>query len=158
MPGERITRLTDCKVIELPKISTPAGSITPVEGMASVPFEIARVYYLYDVVGGAERGGHAHHALEQCLVAVMGAFTVILDDGTDRVEIELNRAYHGLLLPPMIWREIVNFSSGAVCVVLASLPYDEDDYIRDHDAFVREKRRPNQTEASVHEGRTQADR
>jgi hypothetical protein len=133
------TTLADCKVIDLPKISLPEGNITPVEGSSIVPFEIARVFYLYDVVGGAERGGHAHRALEQLIVAVMGAFSVRLDDGEGQQTVELNRAYRGLYVPPMIWSQLVNFSSGAVCVVLASLPYDESEYIRDIGTFREEK-------------------
>jgi dTDP-4-dehydrorhamnose 3,5-epimerase-like enzyme len=139
--AERRTTVDDCRLEDLPKISRAQGNITPVEGARTIPFEIARVYYLYDVVGGAERGGHAHRRLEQLIVAVMGAFVVVLDDGEARREIELNRAYHGLYVPPMIWRELVNFSSGAVCVVLASRPYEEVDYIRDYGEFGVEKAR-----------------
>jgi dTDP-4-dehydrorhamnose 3,5-epimerase-like enzyme len=126
----------DCRLIELPQVPRPEGSITPVEADRTIPFAIARVYYVYDVVGGSERGGHAHLELDQLIVSVMGAFTVVVDDGRDRREIELNRAYVGLHVPPMIWRELVNFSSGAVSLVLASLPYSEADYVRDRDAFV----------------------
>lgn len=137
--AERPTTIDDCRVIDLPRIARPQGNITPVEGCETVPFEIERVYYLYDVVGGAERGGHAHRVLEQLIVAVMGAFTVTIDDGRTRREVELNRAYRGLYLPPMIWRELVNFSSGAVCVVLASRRYEEEDYIRDYEEFRHRK-------------------
>jgi len=134
-----VSTVDDCTLVELPRISAPEGSITPVEGGSTIPFEIARVYYLYDVVGGASRGGHAHRELEQLFVAAMGGFTVVLDDGHEHREVHLNRAYVGLYVPRMIWRELVDFSSGGVCVVLASLPYDEADYIRDHDEFLSVK-------------------
>jgi len=132
-----MTTVDDCQLVELPKILRPEGNLTPVEGGETVPFDIARVYYLYDVVGGAERGGHAHRVLQQLIVCVMGGFVVVLDDGGDQRRIELNRAYQGLYVPTMIWREIVDFTSGAVCVVLASHLYSEGDYIRDYDEFVR---------------------
>jgi uncharacterized RmlC-like cupin family protein len=136
-----VTGVDDCRVIDLPQISFAGGSITSVEGAAGeVPFEIERAFYLYDVVGGAERGGHAHKQLEQFMVAVMGGFTVVLWDGEREREVELNRAYQGLYVPPPIWTDLVNFSSGAVSVVLASRRYEEDDYIRDRDAFVAYRR------------------
>src|SRR5205085_5201623 len=125
-----VTTASDCQLLELPRIERPEGNLTPVEGGATIPFQIARVYYIYDVVAGSDRGGHAHRNLEQVIVAAMGGFTVVLDDGRERREVELNRAYHGLYVPHMIWRELVNFTSGAVCVCLASLPFDEADYIR----------------------------
>ncbi|MDW8002934.1 MAG: FdtA/QdtA family cupin domain-containing protein [Deltaproteobacteria bacterium] len=133
------TTVHDCRIIELPKISERRGAITPIYGREHVPFEIRRVYYLYDVPGGESRGGHAHKELEQLIVAVMGAFDVILDDGFERKRVHLNRAYYGLYIPPMIWRELENFSSGGVCLVLASLPYDENDYIRDYETFLKFK-------------------
>ena len=123
-------------MVSLPHISRPEGSITPVEGGSTIPFEIQRVYYLYDIVGGASRGGHAHKQLQQLIVAAMGGFTVVLDDGERRREFPLRRSYEGLYVPPMMWREIRDFTSGGVCVVLASLPYDEADYFRDYDEFV----------------------
>lgn len=136
-----MTTVADCRLVELPKHFRPEGSITPVEGGGQiVPFEIARVFYLYDVVGGAVRGGHAHKELEQFIVAVMGGFTVSLWDGDSRREVELNRAYIGLYVPPRIWMDLVNFSSGAVSVVLASAEYEEADYIRDPDAFAEYRR------------------
>lgn len=125
----------DCRLIELPVVHNPQGNLTFVEGAEHVPFEIARVYYLYDVPGGATRGGHAHRELEQVLIAMSGSFEVIVDDGTQRRGIRLNRSYVGLYIPPMIWRELIDFSSGSVCMALASAHYDEGDYIRDHSAF-----------------------
>lgn len=125
----------DCKLLELPVIQNPQGNLTFIEEQRHVPFPIARVYYLYDVPGGAMRGGHAHRALEQLIVAISGSFDVILDDGSARKTITLNRSRIGLYMPPMIWRELVNFSSGSVCMVLASAYYDEADYYRDYDEF-----------------------
>jgi hypothetical protein len=136
-----VTTLADARVIDLPRLERPEGSITPVEGTTTIPFEIERVYYVYDLVGGASRGGHAHRELEQLIVAAMGGFSVILDDGNNRQRYDLARAYHGLYVPAMVWRELVDFTSGAVCIVLASRPYEESDYIRDHAEFVAEKRR-----------------
>jgi hypothetical protein len=136
-----MTTVHDCRVVDLPKIFMPEGSITPLEGGGDeVPFEIARVFYLYDVVGGAVRGGHAHRELEQFIVAAMGGFTVALWDGTERREIELNRAYRGLYVPPPIWTDLFNFSSGAVSVVLCSHEFEEADYIRDPDKFAEYRR------------------
>lgn len=120
----------------------PEGSITPLEGGGDVvPFEIQRVFYMYDVVGGAVRGGHAHKGLEQFIVATMGGFTVVLWDGQHERHVELNRAYEGLYVPPPIWMDLVNFSSGAVAVVLASQHYEEADYIRNRDEFAAYRRR-----------------
>ena len=128
--------LHDCRLIELPRIADPRGNLTFVEGKGHVPFDIARVYYLYDVPGGAQRGGHAHKALEQLIVAMSGSFDVALDDGVEKRRFHLNRSYFGLYLCPMIWRELDNFSSGSVCMVLASIPYSEDDYYRDYSEFL----------------------
>jgi dTDP-4-dehydrorhamnose 3,5-epimerase-like enzyme len=132
-----VTTVDDCQLVELPRIERPEGSITAIEAGATVDFDIARVYYMYDLVGGSERGGHAHLELQQLMVAVMGAFTVVLDDGRRRRDIELNRSYLGLRIPRMIWRELRNFSSGAVCIVLASIPYSEADYVREYDDFLK---------------------
>ena len=131
-----------CRVITLPKISDPRGNLTFIEGQSHIPFEIKRVYYLYDVPGGAERGGHAHKELQQLIIAMSGSFDVIVDDGRQRKRFHLNRSYYGLYVCPMVWREIDDFSSGSVCLVLASEPYDESDYYRDYEEFsraVREK-------------------
>lgn len=127
--------IENCKLIELPKISDPRGNLTFLEGNAHIPFSIERVYYLYDVPGGAERGGHAHKQLEQLLIAVAGSFDVVIDDGREKKTIHLNRPYQGLYICPMIWRELENFSSGSVCLVLASRPYEEEDYYRDYSEF-----------------------
>ena len=127
--------LTECRIIDLPKINDPRGNLTFIEGGRHVPFEIKRVYYLYDVPGGAERGGHAHRALHEFIIAMSGSFDVILDDGTQKKRFHLNRSYFGLYVCPMIWRELDNFSSGSVCMVLASNFYDESDYYRNYDEF-----------------------
>lgn len=131
--------LTECRIIDLPKIADPRGNLTFIEGGRHVPFEIKRVYYLYDVPGGAKRGGHAHRALHQLIVAMSGSFDVILKDGTQQQRFHLNRSYSGLLICPMIWREIDNFSSGSVCMVLASNFYAESDYYRNYDEFLKAK-------------------
>lgn len=128
--------LDDCRIIELPKISDPRGNLTFVESGNQIPFDINRVYYLYDVPGGAERGGHAHKELNQLIVAMSGSFDVVLDDGRGKKRFHLNRSYQGLYICPMIWRELDNFSSGSVCMVLASNFYDEADYYRDYDEYL----------------------
>ena len=129
--------LDDCKLVDLPKIADTRGNLTFIEGGRHVPFKISRVYYLYDVPGGAERGGHAHKDLHQLIVAMSGSFDIVLDDGHNKKRIHLNRSYYGLYVCPMIWREMDNFSSGAVCLVLASNLYDESDYFRDYSAFIK---------------------
>ena len=126
-----------CQIISLPKISEPRGNLTFVESGNQIPFDIQRVYYLYDVPGGAERGGHAHKALQQLIIAMSGSFDVVLDDGKDKKRVHLNRSYSGLYVCPMIWRELDNFSSGSVCMVLASNKYDEEDYYREYVDFMR---------------------
>jgi hypothetical protein len=133
--------LKRCRLIELPRITDPRGNLTFVEGGRHVPFEIRRVYYLYDVPGGAERGGHCHKELEQVLIAMSGSFDVLLDDGRERARHHLNRSYYGLYIAPMVWRELDNFSSGSVCLALASAPYDEADYYRDYQTFLQSLRR-----------------
>jgi len=124
-----------CKIIELPKILDRRGNLTFIEACRHVPFDIKRVYYLYDVPGGASRGGHAHRRLQQFIIAASGSFTVFTDNGHKKEDFYLNRSYYGLYIPTMTWREIDNFSSGSVCLVLASELYDEEDYIRDYKKF-----------------------
>jgi hypothetical protein len=125
----------DCRLLDLPRIYNPAGSITAVNNLAEIPFSISRVYYLFDVPGGEARGGHAHKDLQQLILAASGSFDIIIDDGAEKRRIHLNRPYTGLYMPSGIWRELDNFSSGSICLVLASLTYSEDDYIRDYPTF-----------------------
>ncbi len=124
-------------MVSLPKVADPRGNLTFIEGGNHIPFEIQRVYYLYDVPGGAERGGHAHKGLHQLIIAMSGSFDVVLDDGANKKRVHLNRSYNGLYVCPMIWRELDNFSSGSVCMVLASNKYDKEDYYRDYAEFTR---------------------
>lgn len=132
----------DCQMIELDKHhSDRKGNLSVVENGKDVPFSVKRVYYLYDVPGGESRGGHAHKGLKQLIVAVSGSFSVTIDDGENKKTIELNRPYQGLLVVPGIWRTLDNFSSGSVCLVLASEKYDEEDYIRDYDDFIKYRSR-----------------
>lgn len=128
--------LEKCRMIELPKIHDLRGNLTFIEGGNHIPFDIQRVYYLYDVPGGSERGGHAHKGLHQLIIAMSGSFDVLLDDGREKKRYHLNRSYKGLYVCPMMWRELDNFSSGAVCMVLASNRYDEDDYYRNYQQFL----------------------
>lgn len=129
-----------CRVIDLPKIRDVRGNLTFLESGRHVPFDMRRVYYLYDVPGGAERGAHAHKDLRQLIIAVSGSFDVGLDDGTTRKTFHLNRPYQALYVCPMIWRDLENFSSGSVCLVLASNEYSESDYFRDYDSFLMARR------------------
>jgi len=133
--------LDNCKMIELPKITDPRGNLTFIETGRHLPFKIKRVYYLYDVPGGAKRAGHGHKTLEQLIVAMSGSFDVELDDGRRKKKYHLNRSYYGLYIPPMIWRSIDNFSSGSVCMVLASDFFKEPDYYRDYPEFLRAAKR-----------------
>lgn len=134
-------RVFDCKIVQFPVIHNRAGNITPVENSIEVPFDIQRVYYLYDVPGGADRGGHAHKHLQQLIIAASGSFDITLDDGEHKKLFSLNRPNIGLFLCPGIWRDISNFSSGAICLVLASLKYTEEDYIRGYEDFIVYKTR-----------------
>ncbi len=129
--------LADCRLLDLPKVPNVLGNLTFIEGDGHIPFAIQRVYYLYDVPGGAERGGHAHRELQQLIIAMSGSFDVVLDDGYQTQRFHLNRSYQGLYVRTLIWRELDNFSSGSVCLVLASNRYDEADYYRNYDDFLR---------------------
>ena len=129
--------LSDCKIIDLPIIHEPRGNLTFVENSNHIPFDMNRVYYLYDVPGGSKRGGHAHKELHQFVIAMSGSFDITLDDGRQKRKYHLNRSYAGLYICPMIWREIDNFSSGSVCLVLASEFFDESDYYRDYSSFLK---------------------
>lgn len=132
--------ISDLKLIELPRINDHRGNLTFIESGRHIPFEIKRTYYLYDVPGGSARAGHGHKALHQLMIAMSGSFDITLDDGFEKKVISLNRSYSGLYIPPMMWRDLDNFSSGAVCMVLASAFYDEGDYFRNYDDFLRAAR------------------
>jgi dTDP-4-dehydrorhamnose 3,5-epimerase-like enzyme len=131
-----------CKIIDLPRINDPRGNLTFLESNRHIPFAIQRVYYLYDVPGGSERGGHAHKALHQLIIAMSGSFDIHLDDGYSKKTVHMNRSYYGLYVCPMIWREIDNFSSGAVCMALGSEYYDPLDYYRDYNQFMSDVQKP----------------
>lgn len=128
--------LADCQLIDLPKIKDERGNLTFIEGRRHVPFEIRRIFYLYDVPGGSTRAGHALKTCQQFLISLSGAFDVLLDDGSERRRVHLNRSHYGLYVTPLTWRELDNFSSNSVCLVLASEPYEEGGYFRDYEAFV----------------------
>ena len=130
------TGITGVRFIDFRTIHDPTGNLTPIEERSDVPFDIRRVFFLYDVPGGAERGGHAHRTLEEVVIAVSGSFDVVAEDGTARARYSLNRTYYGLYLPPMVWLNLENFSSNSVALVLASLPFDEADYFRDRTEFL----------------------
>ena len=128
--------IVDCQRIDLPKIADPRGNLSFIEGGCHVPFSIKRVFYLYDVPGGADRGGHALKQCHQFLIALSGSFDVITDTGGEKQRTQLNRSFYGLYLPPMVWREMDNFSSGSVCLALASENYSEQDYYRDYAGYL----------------------
>jgi hypothetical protein len=127
----------EVKIIELPKISDPRGNLTVAEGLDMVPFDIKRAYWVYDVPGGESRGGHAHKRLRQCVIALSGSFHVTLDNGRERETILLNHPWQGLIIETNTWRTLDDFSSGAVCLVLASEHYEAEDYIEDYDEFIK---------------------
>ena len=129
--------LINCKLVDLPKITDQRGNLSVVEGGNHIPFDIKRVYYLYDVPGGSSRAGHGHRELEQLIIAMSGSFDVIVDDGHESKKFHLNRSYYGLYIPKKMWREVENFSSGGVCLVLASTAYDASDYFHDYDEFAK---------------------
>lgn len=135
----KTSSIHDCKLIDLRKISDPRGNLTVVEENQDIPFDIKRVYYLYDVPGGESRGAHAHKALYQLLIAANGSFSVTLNDGKEKVTYDLKRPYYGLLIVPGIWRDLDDFSSGSVCLCLASEHYEAADYIRDYNNFLSYK-------------------
>ena len=126
----------DCSIIHFPKINNRAGNLTPIQNNIDIPFKIKRVYYLYDMPGGETRGAHAHKRLEQIIIAASGCFDVTLNDGRNKKTVQLNRPYFGLHVYPGMWRDLSNFSSGAICLVFASELYDETDYIRDYNEFL----------------------
>jgi hypothetical protein len=134
--GDRRSLDSAVEVIDLKKLTDPRGNLTFIESNRHIPFNVQRVYYLYDVPGGEARGGHAHHCLQQLIIAVAGSFDVVLDNGYERRTITCNRPFQGILMKSLVWRELINFSSGAVCLVLASMNYDESDYIRDYEEFI----------------------
>ncbi len=126
----------DCSIIELPRINNRSGNITPVSNNINIPFGVKRIFYIYDIPGGEDRGAHAHKECHQFLVAASGSFDIVLDDGVNKRIISLNRPYFGLHIPPGIWAAEKGFSSGSVCLVLASHKYNENDYLRDYQCFI----------------------
>ncbi len=128
--------VNECRIIDLPKISDSRGNLTFIENSNHIPFDIKRVYYLYDVPGGSDRGSHAHRNLHQFIIAMSGSFDVVLDDGRQKKRFQLNRSHYGLYVCPMMWRYLDNFSSGSVCLALVSEKYIEDDYIREYDTYL----------------------
>jgi WxcM-like, C-terminal len=131
----KLPTVSDCSILDLTRIKNRAGNITPVHNSADIPFDVKRIFYLYDVPGGESRGAHAHKECHQFLIAASGSFEVLLDDGKTQKQILLNRPYTGLHIPPKIWASEINFSSGSICLVLASHLFNEDDYIRDYEEF-----------------------
>ena len=128
--------VADCRLIDLPKVNDARGNLTFIEGERHVPFEIRRVFYLYDVPGGSTRAGHALRTCQQFIVSLSGAFDVVLDDGSEKRRFHLNRSHYGLYVTPLTWRELDNFSSNSVCLVLASEPFEESGYFRDYGSFL----------------------
>jgi dTDP-4-dehydrorhamnose 3,5-epimerase-like enzyme len=134
---EKCSLVNNCKIVNFPKVTDYRGNLSFIEENKQIPFQIKRVYYLYDVPSGATRGGHAHRALQQVVIALSGSFDVILDDGYQRRKFFLNRPHYGLYIPPKIWRELENFSSNSVALSLVSEVYDESDYVRDYADYKR---------------------
>lgn len=132
----KLAGITDSSILDLQKIHFQAGSITPIEGLKNIPFEIARVFYIYDIPGGVSRGAHAHKVCQQILIAASGSFDILVDDGINKKYLNLNRPYYGLYIPPGIWSSQMNFSSGAICLVLTSHRFEESDYIREYSQFL----------------------
>ena len=133
--------LDDCRTIPLPKIPDERGNLSFIEVGRPVPFIIQRTYWIYDVPGGEVRGGHAYKELQEFFIALSGSFDVVLDDGKERRVVSLNRSYFGLYVPNMIWRHLENFATNSVCLILASLPYSKEDYIRDYESYLEANRR-----------------
>jgi len=127
----------DCTIIQLPKIENRAGNISPIQGSLDIPFEIKRVFYLYDIPGGEDRGAHAHKECQQFLIAGSGSFNVLVDDGNNKKTFNLNRPYYGLHIPPGVWASEIGFSSGSICIALTSHKYDENDYIREYEDYLK---------------------
>jgi hypothetical protein len=136
----RNSLVSDCQLLELPQVHKLGGNITAINNGQEIHFNIKRIYYLYDVPGGEGRGGHAHKELHQLIIAGSGSFDIHIDDGKSKKSFHLSRPYKGLLMPPGLWRELDNFSSGSICLVLASTVYAEEDYIRDYNDFLRYKK------------------
>ncbi|WP_338926786.1 WxcM-like domain-containing protein [Mycetohabitans endofungorum] len=139
-----MANIRDCKIIEFARFHDSRGAVTPIEATRDIPFDIKRVYYLYDIPSGSRRAGHAHVVLQQVLIAISGSFKVHVDDGTKRKAYELSSPRQGLYITPMIWLDIDHFSAGAVCAVLASQLYDEEDYIRKYEDFTQFVRRSDE--------------
>ena len=142
--SSKTSKVSDCFILQLEKHHHEKGNISVIENGITIPFDVKRTYYLYDVPGGESRGGHAHKILYQLIIAASGSFNVVLDDGFHQKEYQLNRPYEALLIVPGIWRELNNFSSGSVCLVLASELYDEEDYIRNYNDFTKLKESRNE--------------
>ena len=134
------TSVSDCSVIEVPKIENRSGNLTSIQNSIEIPFDIKRIFYLYDIPGGKDRGAHAHIECHQFLIAGSGSFDVLLDDGKSKKLVTLNQPYKGLHIPPGIWASEINFSSGSICLVLASHKYEESDYIRGYKEFLEYKK------------------
>lgn len=136
MNNHSLSSLDNCRMVDLPRIRHDNGSLTFFQNSPEAPFTVRRVFYLYDIPGDSERGGHSHHRAQELIVALSGCFDVVLNDGHQSRRFTLNRPYRGLYIPAGIWRELNNFSSGSVCLVLTSEKFDEDDYVREFDRFL----------------------
>lgn len=142
LDAERLnSTLASCRIVQLPKVDDVRGNLSFIEERRHIPFAIRRVYWVYDVPGGATRDGHAYYTLEEFIIAVSGSFDVAIDDGKERQIVQLNRSYVGLYVPPMVWRSLENFSSNSVALILASQPFSEEDYLREYQDFVRHGKR-----------------
>ena len=142
--AHNVARINDCRIISLNRHHHDNGNLTVVNNGVELPFDVLRTFYIYDVPGGVERGGHSHHTSQQFIVAISGSFDVTIDDGNDQFTYTLNRPYQGLLVVPGIWNRLHNFSSGSVCLVLNSHLFDEADYVRDYNKFLELKQKPKE--------------